>query len=932
MSRTVGLFFFLGFLFLGINSNGQNLGLLPYKTKWQELRHDSLSIIFPEGHEASAKRIGGLMLKLASVDPMTTEGRYKPISVILQPFTTESNGYVGLAPYVSELMLQPYENPFILGSLHWEDLLAIHEYRHVQQVNAVNTGISHIIKMLLGERAFAGMYGLAIANWLREGEAIDFETKWTPQGRGRLSRFTLPFREKNRKDEFWKYYVLRNGSYKQNVPDQYPLGYLMTMYGNHAFGEATWDTIFRLAPRMNPIYDPFSGVVKKFYGKSNRFLYEDAVKYYGAQCKEREVTDITYPTIPISEKNSQNAFFDMAYPSVGGDGAIYTSITSFDSIATIYKIASDGRRKKIVSQGRNNDTYFDYSNDRLVWTERRVDARWLRTDKNVIVVYYVLDKKKKDFKTSKGYFTPSLDLTGNKIVALQAGLDGKFALHILDANTGQILNELPNPENLYFGYPSFDDENKTIIATARNSDGRMCLLEQDIETGIIKQITHYSYNVLGRHAQAGPWIFLTCGIDDVDQVYAVDRKEGVFYQVSGGNQAHYNPTWDPVQDNLVCSQYANNGSKLVRLPGLPRQWLPTNLDDGIKYIPGASARNILSEPLDPESFEQKDYSPWKNAINYYGLGLIIHAPLYGLELRSQNILKTISMAGGYAYNRNNRAGGPYFDVSLGMWYPVLQFGYKNTTRRPTAVDSLHLRTVLDEVFAGISLPLHFTPGVYQQSIEISSLVSTGNRKIRILDGPLLKISDIYYARQRIVFINSRKKAYRQPIPSFAQRLEFSLANEITGTQIQQWFASTDFAFPGIRASNYTILTANMLIQDNGKNNVRLNSQYVGARGFQFQDGGTNYKFGFTYGFPLLYPDIGFGNVLYVPRIRLQPFYDLAYSDSVEAIAPNMSSAGAELLIDFYLSTFTLGIRYSRLLTGYEGNPNRFEVFIPSQRF
>lgn len=179
--------------------NAQRLGYLPSKTKWQQLRDDSLRVIFPEGQEETARRVGYLMLKLASVDPIAKDSRYKPISVVLQPQTNVSNGYVGLAPYVSEFFIQPNENPFELGSLPWTDLLALHEYRHVQQLNAVNTGISHLVKFVLGDLAFSGMYGLAIANWLREGDAVKTETKWTTQGRGRLSRFTLPFGKNARK-------------------------------------------------------------------------------------------------------------------------------------------------------------------------------------------------------------------------------------------------------------------------------------------------------------------------------------------------------------------------------------------------------------------------------------------------------------------------------------------------------------------------------------------------------------------------------------------------------------------------------------------------------------------------------------------------------------------------------------------------------------
>ena len=910
----------------------QTLGFLPYPTKWQELKHDSLSIIYPKGFDSTATRVASLMLTMASVDPITTEGRYKPVQVILQPYTNQSNGFVRLAPYSSEFFLQPYENPFSLGSLPWADLLAIHEYRHVQQVNAVNTGISHWVKVLFGEIAFSGMYGLAVSNWLREGDAVVAETKWTAQGRGRLSRFTLPFYEKSRQQEKWNYYVLRNGSYQQKVPDHYPLGYLMTMYGSQEFGEATWDTIFRLTPRMSPIYDPFSGVVKKFYGRSNRFLYLDAIEFYGNQWHGQLHTNIKYAPVPISSQAKENAYFDMRYPSVDPTGIIYTSITTFDSISTIYSINTEGRRTAISRQGQQTDSYFDYSHQKLVWTELRRDPRWLRRNSNVIVLYNIATGKKKDIKTDKGYFMPSFNATGKQIVAMHADPNGRFALHILDAESGELVEALPNPDNLYLAYPSFHHSRQTIIASARNAEGKMCLIEQDMRSGTMTPLTPFRYHVIGRHHQVNEWIIFSANYDQLDQVFAFHIGEGRVYQVSSGNQAHYDPVWDAVAHDIVCSQYANTGSKLVRLPGSPEQWTLLPQEVLVEQENVNTARNLVTEDLGERTYQYKKYSPWKNAINYIGLGVVASEPLYKLELRSRNILNTVRVVTGYAHNRNNRAHGPYVDISLGMWYPVLSFGYQNTIQRPTHNDSVSFRSILDEFYGTVTVPLSFTPGVYSQSIQFTSQINTGNRKLRIEDGSIQKVSAIYYGKQSVLVKNSRKRAYRQPYPSWAQQLICSYAHNIFGADIEQWYLRTDFALPGIRASNYSLISANLLIQDAGINSVRIGSAYSGARGFQLYDGSRNYKIGFTYGFPLFYPDIGFGNVLYVPRIRFQPFFDFAYSNSFEAVSSTMSSAGAEVLIDFHQGLFTLGIRYARLLTGYEGNPNQFELFIPAQLF
>src|SRR5688572_19700136 len=162
MSKVLVYLLIFGAVITVQKSDCQRLGLLPPSVKWKQLVDDSLRIIYPDGQETNARRVASLMLKFASLDPIGGTSRYRPISVLLQPHTNISNAYVGLAPYVSEFYLQPNENPFALGSLPWADLLSVHEYRHVQQVNAANTGFSHLAKVIFGELAFTGLYNLAV--------------------------------------------------------------------------------------------------------------------------------------------------------------------------------------------------------------------------------------------------------------------------------------------------------------------------------------------------------------------------------------------------------------------------------------------------------------------------------------------------------------------------------------------------------------------------------------------------------------------------------------------------------------------------------------------------------------------------------------------------------------------------------------------------
>jgi hypothetical protein len=908
----------------------QRLGLLPACTKWHQLRHDSLRILYPEGQEIAAARAATIMLKLAKADPIVHNGRYKPITILLQPQTNISNGYVGLAPYKSEFYLQPHENPFVLGSLPWTDLLSLHEYRHVQQLNAAKNGFTNIMRVIFGDLVFSGLYNLSVPDWYREGDAVYTESKWSHQGRGRLSQFTLPFYLKALEGKPWNYYKVRNGSYREFIPDHYALGYMLVQYGNQSFGEATWDTIMHNAPRFKNLIRPFSRLIKDHYGKYSKGLYLDAMDCYRDECSIIKSHDVLYEAVPLSMADVNNDYFDMQFPMADGDGSIYTSITTFDRTTAIHRIDQFGKRTKVISTGLQKDSYFDYSNDRFVWTEHRTDPRWLRKDLSVLCWYDQKTNQRRSFKPEKGYFTPSLSMRGDKIVVLHVDMEGKFELHILDAISGELLHKLPNPDNLYLGYPVFSADEKSIIATARNKDGRMCLVEQDLTSANFRYITHYSYAVLGRPAVQGPWIFVTSGMGQLDQVYAVDYNEGIFYQVSEGNTAHYDPTWDPVQNEIVCSAYGLKGNKLVRLPGDPREWKLVNLNPGIKEITGEQGRNILAEGDETRTYETRKYSMWADAIRPHSWVVTADDPVWGIEVKSDNYLNTITVAGGIEYNRDSKAQGPYVEATFGMFYPELSVGVNRTSREVRNQEGDEFEISLEQFNATVAVPLSFTSGVYSQSVYASTGYSAGFR--RVVPEIMNANYDFNYADHRLVLVNRRKAAYRQSMPSFAQRLDLSYSYNVSGISISQLYGAFDLALPGMRASHYTLIESEYLEQDLATSAIQLNHRFSGARGFPFVEGEKQYHVGITYGFPVWYPDRGIGNVFYMQRIRLQPFFDYAYTNDPEASGSNMRSAGAELVVDFAFPPVTLGFRYSRLLSGYDGSANQFEFFIPSQRF
>ena len=151
---------------------GQSLGYRSPGTRWQQIETDTVRVIYPAGLKHYADRIATVVHKMAREYPIEGEARLRKTSIILQNETSFSNGYVGFGPYRSEFYLQPNEDAFRLGGLRWEDLLAIHEYRHVQQLSATNLGLSNLVFSLFGENAYTGMVHLATPDWFLEGDAV----------------------------------------------------------------------------------------------------------------------------------------------------------------------------------------------------------------------------------------------------------------------------------------------------------------------------------------------------------------------------------------------------------------------------------------------------------------------------------------------------------------------------------------------------------------------------------------------------------------------------------------------------------------------------------------------------------------------------------------------------------------------------------------
>src|SRR5687768_8776884 len=162
----------VAFIFFYIGSFSQQFGGTPPSQKWKQIDTDSVRVIFPVGLDSQANRVASVVHWMASQKPVALGEKLKKIDIVLQHQTTVSNAYVGLGPSRSEFYLTPDPSNFEPGSLSWIDLLSVHEYRHVQQFNNFNNGISKTMKTLFGEDGYALAINAAVPEWFFEGDAV----------------------------------------------------------------------------------------------------------------------------------------------------------------------------------------------------------------------------------------------------------------------------------------------------------------------------------------------------------------------------------------------------------------------------------------------------------------------------------------------------------------------------------------------------------------------------------------------------------------------------------------------------------------------------------------------------------------------------------------------------------------------------------------
>ncbi len=932
----------LTFLFFGsfFSVVAQNFGGNPASIKWKQVNTSKARVIFPAGLDSQAKRVAVIMKLLGDSTATTIGGRQKKWNIILQSQLTISNAYVRLAPLMSEMYMTPAQDNFSNGSLRWDDNLIIHENRHMQQLSNFNKGFTKVFSFFLGEEGQLLANGITIPDYFFEGDAVWQETLVSKQGRGRMPFFYNDFKALWLANKNYSWMKLRNGSYKDFVPDHYALGYQLTAYGYEKYGANFWNKVASDAVRFRGVFYPFNRAVERYSGKSYKQFRNDAMQYFKARAlptQSKAAIAFTYLT-----KQQKNNVVDYQFANYISDDSILVTKKSYKAIPAFY-IINKGKETKVRVRDIGIDDYYSYKNGKVVYAAFQSDARWANRDYSVIKLLDIYTGQQKQITYQSKYFSPDINDAGTEILAVEVNTDGNNNLVRINAQTGKLISATPNKRNYFFTQTKYINSN-TAVTAVRNPEGNMALMSIDLTTGKFDDLTPFSFSVIGYPTIKGDIVYFNAMHDYADAVFAVNINTKKIYKLTDNSNGVYAPAVND-KGKLLVSAFTAGGYQLASVNLKKDDWreFPSlNLmfgnnkyfADSTIQISGVGVLNSLKET--DQSIPVTKYRKTFRLFNFHSWRPVADDPEYGYSFYSDNVLSSFKSAVTYTYNRTDRSHTLGFNAIYAGWFPVLNAGVEESFNR--TVDTAFGKSVsynAATVKAGVSIPLRFVGGRTNKFLNFGAGYNVEQYYYKGVGKNVFNNRAINYMNAFLSFSNVSQRAKQHVNPRWAQSLSVDYRNAFNFRNCHKFVGQASFYFPGFAPNHSLVINTAYQNRDTLPDLFTKNFGY--SRGYEALSTRRMYKLGVNYQLPILYPDWGFANLLYFQRIRANGFYDYTNAKArVNNVLTEIKSrsAGAEIFFDTKIWNaypVSFGVRFAHLLDTDLLNPavkNHWEIIIP----
>jgi hypothetical protein len=919
----------LAIIFLSITyfSFSQQFGGNPPSLKWKQINTDTVRVIYPSGLDSHAQRVASVVHYLAATKPFALGDQLRKVDIVLQNQTTIANGYVQLGPFRSEFFLTPEPVNFNQGSVSWTDQLALHEYRHVQQFNNFNNGLSKFMKVLFGEDGYTLAINASIPDWFYEGDAVYQETAISRQGRGRLPLFMNSYPSLWQAGKKFSWMKLRNGSLKDYVPNHYNLGYLLVNFGYEKYGTDFWQKVTRDASAFKGLFYPFQSAIKRYAGIDYKTFTKQAFDFYKAQTDT--ATKAENFLIPVKKNYVTNYYFPY---TAGADSLVYLK-ASYRQRPVFYIKDKNGEHRLKV-RDISIDEQFSYRNGKIVYSAYETDVRWGWRDYGVIKLLDVKTGQQQTLTKKTKYFTPDISADGSKVAAVQNSNDGRSELHILNVNDGQVLRRIHSSEIAVFTDPKFIDEDNLVTAV-RLRDGKMCLATAEISTGNTIRLTPPSFNVVGYPAVSNGVIYFTATYGGNDDVFALRLSDKKIFRISNGPLGNYYV--NAGDGKLTWAAFTAEGYQLKQISETGINWnevassVAESLNEKYPVSHAGYPGDILLSKIPQRFFSAGKYKKSTRLLNFHSWRPYYSDPIFTFSLYGENVLNTLQTELYYLYNENERTSATGLSMTYGAFLPFISVGTEYTFNRQDVINNQVRQWDQLDTRVGLSIPLNYASGQTFKSFNIGSNYVLRNEFNKGQLANLLGNTSFSYLLHTISWTQQIQRAVQHIFPRFAYSFSANHRHAISSVTGYQFITSGALYIPGLLNNHNLVFTGSFQERDT-LSQVVFSNRFGYSRGYEGRYFSRMWRVSANYHFPLWHTDWGFGNIFYLQRVRANAFYDFTKVFSRDkTVTADQRSLGGEIFIDtkwWNQYPLTFGFRVSRLLDrdqfdGFKGTVYEF---------
>lgn len=896
-------------------------GADPSHYKWNIVRAEHYNLIYPQGNDSMAYRyISFLEAAYPHVERTIGKPFRKKYPVILHPGNMLSNGMVSWAPRRMEIIPTPSSD---LYAQSWDRQLITHESRHVMQTGKLMSGLFRPFYYLFGEQA-QGVASLFVPNWFFEGDAVSTETALSGSGRGRLPEFNMIYRAHRIDNKFYSFDKWDLGSYKDYTGSFYALGYNLTAYARHQFGEDVWDRVTTRYTKRIAV-PPFGRAIKHVTGISSRQLFDRTFAFLEREWREQEDAWRLRGTRPAYLSPAGGRYNAYKYPQALNDSVVLAVRSNFKDLTALVMIEK-GREKRLAYLGDINSRIV-LSNRRVYWTEYVPGLRWVHRNYSALK-YYDLDAGRIFTVTPGGrYQSPTVDPEGRRAAVSEFSVSGENRIVLVDVQTGEACARYKTPGNGFAKELAYTGDGD-VIATVVD-DGGMRLLRLHTRSGEWSELLAATpVNIASPVWQNGK-LFFESGLDGTNNIYEYDPAGAACNRLTVARFGAFTPAVSADGRRLLFADFRTDGYHLasVALDSLRRE--PADFADPHRFelaetLAGQERFNLDTARIRPVEFIPRCYRKALHLFKihswapfYYDVTEVVNLQTDdfstivkpGAMLISQNSLNTAVAQAGWYYNKGIHHGK--LAMSYTGWFPVIDLAvdygdkaidveWADDPKGGRTVRGRQTGRTLLEAEARVYLPFNLTRNHYVRGVQPSVTYFFTNNRYEQYDSG--RFRNFQYLLSELRFYNYRKRARRDILPRWGYQMRLQhLFSPFNSENYGHIYAARLTGYlPGLVRGDGLMTRLTCQYQELDGRRLYLPEQIVSApRGYSYQYA-TRRLMGVQadYSFKLFDPDFSVGPLLYIQRVRSNIFYDFFRNEAGRS-APwtTRRSFGVDLILD-----------------------------------